>query len=350
MIAAAAILFGAACGVRKAPRPPAKKGKQTVEVSAVQRGSAIVATVTLSALNEGGASKQRFIRADIYRLISKANDRPDDSEFSSRSNLIAALDIPDAVRKDGGRLTYEDRFDFQGRSVLVTYAVRLVKEDGQRLPFSSLFSIAPNLLIAPPPSLKPATVTQEHILLEWSAEPVLQTDPRGKGAIGFNVYRESPGAKKTLLNASPVSLNEYRDASFTFGTRYTYTVRSVTISADGSVIESDESKPLEIEPVDTFAPAPPTAITLAASRNTVSLFFAANLERDIKGYKIFRSESPDLPLSQWNLRTTEPLSKTTYVDETVEAGRTYYYFIVAVDAAGNESQPSEIVSETVPVI
>jgi fibronectin type 3 domain-containing protein len=41
-------------------------------------------------------------------------------------------------------------------------------------------------------------------------------------------------------------------------------------------------------------------------------------------------------------------TKTTFTDQNVEASKTYYYYVIAVDNAGNKSQPSEVVSETVP--
>ena len=38
----------------------------------------------------------------------------------------------------------------------------------------------------------------------------------------------------------------------------------------------------------------------------------------------------------------------TFQDTRVESGKTYYYYLTAVDKAGNVSGTSEVVSETVP--
>jgi len=46
--------------------------------------------------------------------------------------------------------------------------------------------------------------------------------------------------------------------------------------------------------------------------------------------------------------TPTPYTKTTFTDENVESGKTYYYYLEAVDTSGNVSPKSEIVSETVP--
>jgi len=42
------------------------------------------------------------------------------------------------------------------------------------------------------------------------------------------------------------------------------------------------------------------------------------------------------------------LTRTSFQDDKVESGKKYYYYVIAVDTAGNVSQPSEVVSETAP--
>jgi fibronectin type 3 domain-containing protein len=78
------------------------------------------------------------------------------------------------------------------------------------------------------------------------------------------------------------------------------------------------------------------------------LFFPANPENDVEGYKIYRSTDPDLEKSLWTLLTPKLLSVTTYQDDRVESGKTYFYYVTATDKKGNVSKPSEVVSEVVP--
>jgi len=80
----------------------------------------------------------------------------------------------------------------------------------------------------------------------------------------------------------------------------------------------------------------------------LSIFFPANPETDVAGYNIYRSTDPGLPKDKWTKLNTELLTKTTFQDEKVESGKRYYYYLTAVDQAGNVSSPSEVVSETVP--
>ena len=51
---------------------------------------------------------------------------------------------------------------------------------------------------------------------------------------------------------------------------------------------------------------------------------------------------------RWTKLNAALLTRTTYQDETVESGKKYYYYLTAIDSAGNVSQPSEVVSETAP--
>ena len=74
----------------------------------------------------------------------------------------------------------------------------------------------------------------------------------------------------------------------------------------------------------------------------------ANSEADLAGYYLYRSTDPNLPKDKWTKLTPALYTKTTFADENVEAGKTYYYYLVALDNAGNVSAFSEVVSDTVP--
>ena len=118
--------------------------------------------------------------------------------------------------------------------------------------------------------------------------------------------------------------------------------------SDGKPVESTESNIVEVSPVDTFKPSAPAAITLAASPTSISIFFPTNPEKDIAGYSIYRSEEKDKPLAGWELLTPALIDRSTYLDDRVVSGKTYFYYITATDKYKNVSEPSEVVSETMP--
>ncbi len=167
--------------------------------------------------------------------------------------------------------------------------------------------------------------------------------------LGYNVYRSgSDTVPGRLLNKTPVLGTSFADEFFEFDKPLFYFVRAVSVGTGGEPIESSESNILKIVAKDTFAPGPPAAITLAATPTTISIFFATNPEKDIAGYRIYRSEDASLDKTKWELLTSELLTTNTLQDSRVESGKTYYYFLTATDKAGNISGPSDVVSETVP--
>ena len=125
-------------------------------------------------------------------------------------------------------------------------------------------------------------------------------------------------------------------------------MRSVSLGTGGAQVESLNSNTVAVAPADTFKPSAPGPLTIAAAPGRLSLFFPANPERDVVGYNIYRSTDPALPKDRWTKLNEQLWTRTTYQDETVERGKQYYYYLMAVDAAGNVSAPSEVVSETVP--
>ena len=151
-----------------------------------------------------------------------------------------------------------------------------------------------------------------------------------------------------LLNKTPINKLTFSDTKFEFAKVYKYFVRAVSLGGNGQPIESLDSNIIEVQPKDTFAPSAPTAITIAATPNSLSIFFAFNPERDIAGYRIYRSENPNLPKAEWKLLTTNLLTTNTFQDKNVESGKTYYFYLTAVDKFGNVSDISEVVSETIP--
>jgi fibronectin type 3 domain-containing protein len=167
--------------------------------------------------------------------------------------------------------------------------------------------------------------------------------------LGYNVYRStSPKDPGKLLNKTPVAAAGFDDEFFEFAKDYYYFVRAVSVGTQAEPIESAESNVVKLKAVDTFAPAAPAAITVAAAPTTISIFWAVNIEKDVVGYRVYRSEDKDLPKDKWMMLTPTLLKTNTIQDTKAESGKTYYYYLTATDKFGNVSEASEIVSETVP--
>jgi len=92
-------------------------------------------------------------------------------------------------------------------------------------------------------------------------------------------------------------------------------------------------------PADTFPPAKPKNFTLIGGGDGQAHFrWERNIEPDLKAYRLYRSEN--------NLTTFSLLveiSQTEYVDRFLNYDSTYYYYLSAIDNAGNESLPTNII-------
>lgn len=109
---------------------------------------------------------------------------------------------------------------------------------------------------------------------------------------------------------------------------FAYRVRSV--NKDGT--------PSGPSPAFFTIPSPPQHVFSREEGTTCQLKWAANPEKGISGYRVYRLDG------RWNKDsvsrlTPEPVAQTTFQDET--AGRsTRRYYLVAVDALGQEGFPS----------
>ena len=343
-----ALLTGLSCGKRKPPLPPIKRVSERIEISGMQRGNIVALSWTLPGDSASNISFPNIKRADIYRLAEPLNKTliPSEDEFASRSTLISSVPITKADF-DRKQFIYNDTLQFAGQPARLRYAVRFVNEAGQKASFSNFITIEPTARLAEEPNALSTKITEEAIVLKWNP-PVKNVDgSQPVNFLGYNVYRNETGNIK-LLNSAPVTDVSYLDKFFEFGKKYQYFVRTVSLGGDGNPVESLDSNSVEINPQDVFPPQPPSAITIAAAPRNLSLFFAVNIEKDVIGYRVYRTSDPNQAKSEWQLLTGEILTRNTFQDTKIESGVTYSYYLTAIDSTGNVSEPSEVVSETAP--
>lgn len=343
-------LFGASCGKRKPPLPPEPKVFQRAEVAGFQRGNRVVLSWKMPEKNAAANDVRHIRNVDVYRLAERLTAPPNISEeqFASRSVLIGSVPVGD---NDFGSksLSYTDDLQLAGQPSRLRYAVRFVNKSGQKAPFSNIVVIEPEAKVAAAPTGLSSVVTQEAIELTWTAPTANADGTTPPNLAGYNIYRSlSKTQAGTLLNRTPITETKYSDKTFEFEKDHFYFVRAISTGTGDTPTESGESNIVEINPKDTFAPSAPVSITIGAAPNVISIFFPPNPETDIVGYKIYRSEDKDLDKTTWKLVTPETTPANTFQDTTVEPGKTYYYFVIAIDKFGNVSEQSEVVSETVP--
>jgi fibronectin type 3 domain-containing protein len=355
ILAVCALSLAPTCGKRRPPQPPIERIPQRTELlSGAQRGNQVILSWPAPRRNASDGSVQSIRSVDVYRVAERPNSPLPltEEEFAARATLIGSITYEE-IKKAGDNLTYTDTLELGGEPARLRYAVRYVNSAGQRAAFSNFFLMEPAAKVADPPTIiKTGNEYSETAnTITWEA-PRKNTDGSTPvNLLGYNVYRtdaSQPQTNPNPLNAQPMTATQYQDRNFKFGEKYVYVVRSVSLGTGGKPVESLNSNSIQLTPIDTYPPAAPEKPSIGASPGKLSIFWVANSELDLAGYYLYRSTDPNQPKDKWTRLTPNLYTKTTFADENVEAGKTYYYYVVAVDNAGNTSPLSEVVSETVP--
>ena len=346
--------FAFSCGKVGAPVPPSRITERARELTVVQRGPVIFISWPAPPLVKQDSSVSYIERIDIYRLAER-RDEPavlDEDDFENLSQIIGFLDRETIeAQASNGRLQFTDRIDLNRTSdlssVRLRYAVRYVNRRGQMARFSATTAIEPALAIAMPPTgLSVKDQSQDRMEIVWSAPDANVDGARPASVVGYNIYRRQSRREEfgRPLNSDIVTETSFIDSSFRYEVEYVYAVRALSQGTTG-LIESADSAPITFTPVDKFAPAAPDPVSIASANGTISLFWPRSQERDVTGYNIYRSETPDDEKS-WVKLNEQPAEAVTFHDDRVTIGRKYFYRVTAIDQFNNESAPSRAVGET----
>jgi len=233
-----------------------------------------------------------------------------------------------------------------------TYAAVGISTRGRKGPVSRR-TVVPLVPPPPPPGAPAIAYDEKAITVTWpaigarpadtAADDVLPSRVIGvtRPALAYNVYDVTDPKTPVKLTASPIAEPKYVDARLAWGEKRCYAIRAAERIV-AATIESDGSPSRCETPVDTFPPAAPKGLAAIASEGAINLIWEPNSESDLDGYIVLRAVAPSEELQPI---TPAPIKETALRDG-VQAGRQYIYAVRAVDKAGNQSAPSERVTET----
>jgi len=352
-------LLLAGCGAPGDPIPPSPPIPAAVtNLSAEQAGDGVQLTFTMPSKSITGERLAQPPAIEVVRGATRPDGSPDPKTFR------VVYTIPGSLA---------DNYLAEGR---MQFTVPLSPDDSRALPGSALsylvrtrpaknrVSADSNIVtvrVFPVPeriSAVEARVTESAIELSWPSPAHTSGGDPLAAFSGYRVYRgeldpssadaasKDPAQakwKSRLALLAPSDSNTYRDTLFDFGKTYFYVVRTVVL-VGGKPLESGDSSPAIVTPRDTFPPAAPKELVAAVlpgeapGSAVVDLSWSINLETDLAGYRVYRSEQQDL---RGQLLAPDLLPTPAYRDTSVEPGHRYWYTVTAVDRAGNESLPSE---------
>jgi hypothetical protein len=157
---------------------------------------------------------------------------------------------------------------------------------------------------------------------------------------------EDPFAIKppAAITPQPVADTEYVIKSVAFDVERCFQVRPVD-QLFGTTVIGPPSPTVCATAKDTFPPVAPKSLAAIAGAGVISLIWDPNPDRDLAGYIVLRGEAPGDTLQAI---TPQPVTGSSYRDESVRPGTRYVYAVVAVDRAvpQNVSPQSNRAEET----
>ncbi|NPA76016.1 MAG: peptidase S53, partial [Euryarchaeota archaeon] len=183
-----------------------------------------------------------------------------------------------------------------------------------------------------------ATSGGSWVNLTWLAP----ADDGGSAITAYLIYRGNGSANFTLFATVNSSALCYNDTNVSSGNTYYYYV-----VAENAVGNSTASNQVNVTPqVGVTVPAAPRNLTVTSGAGYVNLTWEVpenNGGANITAYKIYRGTASGEEI----LIATVPATQLWYNDTSVSYGPTYYYYVDAVNSAG-ESDASNEVSIVVP--
>lgn len=255
-------------------------------------------------------------------------------------SMIAVSLFPELAKSLG--MLYVDNTAPIGKEV--TYRLEFINISGDvwDKPLSATVQLEPGIPDAP--SQLKAENDGAAVSLQWHYPRVEPKDD--DKVIRFFIYRINPGnGRPELLNDDIlIRNNAYEEHFYHFRSPVVNQTEQYFVTA--ADITGQQSMPGEVlshEIIDITPPGIVRDVRVGLSAgNYTGITWTRPVEPDIEGYHIYRTTDLSLPFEKI---TTEPLpaGEQGYVDMEVEAGRTYFYHVTAVNKSGFESEKGNLV-------
>jgi lysophospholipase L1-like esterase len=193
----------------------------------------------------------------------------------------------------------------------------------------------PAVVPAAPSTVNATAISSSQINVAWSST----TD-----ATGYRVERSTNQVSWLGVATTSATVTTDSDTGLSAATTYYYRVVATNPIGDSppSAVASATTQPAP-SPADTTAPTAPTALKAASPKNKVNLSWTGSTDTGgsgLAGYRIWRGTGG----ATGSFSAISTTAGTSYSDMNVMTKQAYWYRVTAFDLAGNESQPSNVVS------
>ncbi len=336
--------FNSGCGRKGQLQEPVPRVPQAVsDFRAVQQGQRLIFTWTAPVSYLSGAPLDlSSVEIRVMEIKGEGlSEKKASDSFMKYSRPLAERELGRLEAGLNRAVLWPEMEKVTGRSYL--FGLRTKARKGGWSEISNLVSVRLEVLPLPPSGLR-AEVKEYQISLSWEPPATGLDGQPLAGEVFYNLYRDEAGEFR-LLNSQPLTRPRFEDLNFSFGLTYRYLVRSV-VSRSGEYREGDDSEILEVRAVDVFPPAAPAEVRALSGVDGVTISWLPNPERDLAGYRVYRSKEGAGGEEPPVLLTPENLAVPVFLDRSVEKNTGYVYSICAVDNAGNESPAARVKVKT----
>lgn len=362
LVVMAALGWTVGCASVGPPLPPSLElPRSPSDFRAARKGDQVKLTWTIPTLTR---DRQRVRYLGKTRVCRSLAERIKECE-TPVGEAVPPTDF-DAKKSGGQKLrasftdTLPSALEQEHPRGFATYGVEVLNTAGRGAGISNQVHV-PLVPTLPPFGGFSAHTISQGVLISWECSAA-SIPKQGGIRYLFRIYRREEGKTSeariaqvdatTCATGSEKGVRSYLDQSFEWEKTYFYlgTVVSAVEAAGNTMVEveGDDTAEIKVFAHDTFPPTVPTGLEAAFSgtgqQAFIDLIWAPVADADLEGYNIYRHEEG----AEAAKLNSKPVKTPAYRDAQVEAGKSYFYSVSALDQRGNESGRSEEASERVP--
>jgi fibronectin type 3 domain-containing protein len=184
--------------------------------------------------------------------------------------------------------------------------------------------------LAVPSGLKAKALPQGHIALSWNEVP---------GAASYQLFRKGPNDASLAAYGVEIPATAFEDTT-TLDGEYLYAIASVRVENQQKGVSAPS--PTVSVVADSVAPNAPQNLTLQLNgQGVVATWAAPAVATDVKTYSLYRNNlAPGVNLNPTGLTPVLANIISLAAIDSTPSQLEHAYAVTAIDAAGNESAPS----------
>ena len=258
-------------------------------------------------------------------------------KFLRKATTVKKAEFGDLTRR-GGKFRIDIRKKTRELRDADHYAAIAYRYLKKKSPLSNISSIHTAIPITPISDLSLAKETKV-IKLKWSRPRTSVSGKPVRRISGYRIYRMVQKGGFKPINKDAVLQEYFEDPDTSIDGTYHYRVSALT----SRLIESGPSNTVSVNVSDIFPPDPPANLVSFRAEESIFLTWNEVRDTDFSHYRLYRK----LRNGEEFTLLTDGLKQNFFRDESVQKRVVYIYTVTAVDRKGNESSPSNEVSESI---